>query len=176
MPARAALLHQLARIEAEKDALLAELDHCSPTRSEAVPYTGGWTVAQVITHLAVIEEGAVAYLNKKLEFKKHRPLPITTALRFVLLQAGIQLPVKYKAPAVVADIPATSYAVARARWCAAREELIRAYTSLPDGFLTHDLFKHPFMGRFNVVQAVRFIRRHARRHCGQVDRTLAALG
>ena len=83
MPARAALLHQLARIEAEKDALLAELDHCSPTRSETVPYTGGWTVAQVITHLAVIEEGAVAYLNKKLEFKKHRPLPDhhSTALR-----------------------------------------------------------------------------------------------
>ena len=173
---RSRLLEQLDRLEAEREVLIARLDAQPPRSVESAPPQGGWTVAQVVTHLAVIEEGAVAYLNKKLEFKKHRPLPITTALRFVVLQAGIQLPVKYKAPAVVADIPATSYAVARARWCAAREELIRAYTSLPDGFLTHDLFKHPFMGRFDVVQAVRFIRRHARRHRGQVARTLAALG
>jgi len=124
--------------------------------------------------LAITEEGALAYLNKKREWKKHGPVGFLSVLRLLGLNTGLRLPVKYKAPAVVADVPETSYAVARARWDLIRQRMRTAYAEIPEALIAHDLFKHPFMGRFNLLQAMRFMRRHMRRHAGQIRRVLHA--
>ena len=156
--------------------MLEVLDRSPPERLETSPAASAWSSAQVITHLAVVEEGALAYLNKKLEYRKHQPVSWIAGVRLLILNTGLQLPVKYKAPAVVAVIPRTTYADARARWCTAREALIASYSALPDGFLRHDLFKHPTLGRFDPARALRFVRRHMLRHERQIQRTLRAVG
>ncbi len=115
-------------------------------------------------------------MHKKLEVKSHGPAGISSTLRLLLLNTAIRLPLKYKAPPVVADVPATSYAVARARWDAVREKMRADYAAIDPAFIGHGLFKHPSLGRFNLSQGVRFMRQHMRRHAGQIGRTLAALG
>lgn len=173
---RSRLLHLLDRLEKEQQDLLRELDALPAELLVQRPSDGGWSVAQVITHLALVEEGAVAYLRKKLEVSKHGPVDIWSRLRLFVLNTGIRLPVKYKAPGVVGVVPATSYSEARERWVRAREDVRTAYAALMPELLGHDLFKHPLLGRFTPVQALSFLRAHARRHHGQVTRTLRALG
>lgn len=163
-------------MEGERQALLEKLDSFPPELLAQRPANGGWSAAQVMTHLAIAEEGSLAYLNKKREFKKHGPVGLSASWRLFVLNTGIQLPVKYKAPPVIADVPATSYAIARERWDTVRARMRSTYEELPEAFIGHDLFKHPFMGRFNLVQAVGFMRRHVRRHRAQIERTLASLG
>ncbi len=173
---RERLLHLFDRMEGERQALLRKLDAFPTERLAQRPANGGWSAAQVMMHLAIAEEGSLAYLNKKREFKKHGPVGLSTTLRLLVLNTGIQLPLKYKAPTIIADVPATSYAIARERWDTVRTRMRSTYEELPEALIGHDLFKHPFMGRFNLVQAVGFMRHHMRRHRAQIERTLASLG
>ena len=169
---RARLLHLFDRMERERQDLLRALDVIPPEQLAQQPRNSGWSPAQVITHLAIVEEGALAYMNKKREFKKHRPVGFSSVWRSILLNNGLRLPFKYKAPGIVAEVPATNYAMARSRWDDARARMRIAYTEIPEALIGHDLFKHPFMGRFDLVQAVRFMRRHMHRHAGQIRRAL----
>ncbi|MBK8499937.1 MAG: DinB family protein [Flavobacteriales bacterium] len=174
--ARPRLRRAIERAEGERERLLKVLDPLPHDLLERSPTAMVWSVAQVIAHLATIEEGALAYLTKKLHYGKHRPVSPSAGIRLLILNAGLRLPVKYKAPAVVAAVPPTSYADARARWCMAREGLIAAYSALPDELLLHGLFKHPALGRFDPARALRFLRRHMLRHVGQIQRTLRSAG
>lgn len=173
---RPRLLRAIAIAEGERSRMLEVLDRLPHDQLERSPAGTAWSASQVITHLAVVEEGALAYLNKKLEYRKHQPVSWTAGVRLLVLNTGLQLPVKYRAPAMVAVIPPTAYAVARARWCAAREALIASYSALPEEILRHDLFKHPTLGRFDPARALRFVRRHMLRHERQIQRTLRAVG
>lgn len=167
------LLRVFDLMEAERLQLLTHLDSVPEDRLAAVPSTGGWTVAQVITHLAMAEEGALAYLDKKLTVKKHGPIGFVSLRRLWFLNTALQLPVKYKAPAIVADVPATSYADARTRWDAVREAMRVRYSTLDDALARHDLYKHPMVGKLSALHGVRFMRQHARRHSGQIKRILS---
>lgn len=176
MPSRSSLLRAFDRMEAERSDLIAQLDRLPIEKLSVAPRPGAWTVAQVITHIAIAEEGSLAYLAKKHAGGRHERVSASAPLRLALLNLAISLPLKYKAPAVVADVPATGYAEARARWAAVRAAMRSTYEALPEAHIAHDLFKHPSVGRFNLLQGVRFMRRHARRHNGQILRTLRALG
>ncbi len=155
---------------------MAQLDRLPETKLAVAPRPGAWTVAQVITHIAIAEEGSLAYLTKKHAGGRHKPASASAPFRLALLNLAISLPLKYKAPAIVADVPATSYAEARARWAAVRTGMRSAYGAFPEADIAHDLFKHPSAGRFSLLQGVRFMRQHARRHKGQILRTLRVLG
>lgn len=176
MPSRASLLHAFDRMETERIALIAQLDRVPEKRLTAAPKAGAWTVAQVITHIAIAEEGSLAYFTKKHSGGRHKPVGTSAPFRLAILNLAISLPLKYKAPAVVADVPATSYGEAKARWAVVREKLRQVYETLPEAHIGHDLFKHPSLGRFTVLQGVRFTRRHVLRHRGQILRTLRTLG
>lgn len=171
---RARLLRLFEHMESERQDLLRTLDALPSEQLAQQPRNGGWSVAQVITHLAIAEEGALAYLHKKREVKKHAPVGLSSAWRLLVLNTGIRLPLKYKAPPVVADVPATSYAIARSRWDDVRERMRVVYAEVPVALISHDLFKHPVMGRFDLMQSLRFMRLHMRRHGKQIQRVLEA--
>ena len=91
-----------------KRQLYARLDPLSETALAAEPAPGKWSVAQVITHLAIAEEGALAYLLKKRDLGAHGPVPFSARWRMAALRAALYLPFKYNAPAVVATVPSLS--------------------------------------------------------------------
>jgi hypothetical protein len=67
-------------------------------------------------------------------------------------------------------------ATALARWAAVRSSMGAMYGTLEGSEVDHDLFKHPFAGKFDLVQGTTFMRWHVRHHAAQVVRTLRALG
>ncbi|MCB0769713.1 MAG: DinB family protein [Flavobacteriales bacterium] len=169
------LLAGFDRMERDRLRIVDELSHIPPERSAERPAPDAWSVAQVITHLAMAEEKALAYLEKKLEVKKHGPVGHGAPLRLWFLNTVIRLPLKYKAPAIVADIPCTSYAVAKERWAAIRLRTRQRYQELDEKLLGHDLYKHPILGKFNLLQGLRFMAEHVKHHEHQIQRILRAV-
>lgn len=175
MPSRKALFRVFEQMETERNALIVQLDGLPEPTLTTSPRPGGWSVAQVITHIAMAEEGSLAYLRKKHEGGRHKPAAFSGRWRLPLLNLAISLPVKYRAPALIAAVPSTSYGEARSHWEGVRAAMRRTYEALPEAHIGHDLFKHPTVGRFSLMQGLRFMRRHVRRHRGQILRTPTAL-
>ncbi|HQV51633.1 MAG: DinB family protein [Flavobacteriales bacterium] len=175
MSRSAALLQLFDGMERDRLALYARLDPLSETALAAEPAPGKWSVAQVITHLAIAEEGALAYLLKKRDLGAHGPVPFSARWRMAALRAALYLPFKYNAPAVVATVPSTSCSVAMERWAAVRNAMRSTYVSIPESEVGHDLFKHPIVGKFDLIQSVKFMHHHMRHHEKQIERTLRSV-
>ncbi len=175
MSSRTRLLKEFQHLQRERDALLAQLQPHAPDVLERVPANGGWSIAQVVVHLALAEESALAYMRKKLDHGGGQPVNFVGSIRLTLLNAALALPVRWKAPPIIATVPALPWPQAVARWEAVRTAMRDAYATLPPGLEHHALFKHPLAGRMDLVQGLRFMRRHVRHHRGQVQRTLRAV-
>jgi hypothetical protein len=174
---RKELLSAFAAAEADRKALLAKLD----TYDEAVltrkPAPDAWSVVEVLAHLVKAETGTLNYLRKKLEVGGHRKASVLAGLRKALLNFVLGLPIKFKAPKVAQLDKGVnmSYADAKAQWNAVREGLGTEYQLIDEQLIAHNLFKHPFAGKLNLVQSTEFMRQHMLRHVGQVERTLKAV-
>lgn len=175
MPTQAQLLKQFATFETERQVLLAKLERLDPVFLQTAPCPGAWSVAQVMLHLAMAEGSAMAYLRKKLEVGGHGPVCLTAPLRLLLLNTAMDLPLKFNAPAIVATVPACTYADARAQWDAVRSDMRRVLAGVPENYVGHGLFKHPSAGKFDLVQGLQFMTRHVRHHQGQINRTVRQL-
>jgi len=172
MATRKALDEAFEKLELQRHGLIERIVKFPPQDLATPPAAGGWSVAQVITHMAMIEEGSLAYLRKKYTGDRHRPVGAFSILGVLLLKVALASPIKFMAPATVAAVPVLSFAEATARWDTVRHEMHSAYPTVKDEHLHHDLFKHPLVGRFDLVQALSFMHAHHQRHLGQIDRIL----
>lgn len=175
MADRKALLARFSKLEAQRSALLRVLEGETSERLEQQPKPGTWSVAQVILHLAIVEEGVLNYVDKKRSLGGHGPVGPFAPLRLALLNTALALPLKFKAPAVVATAPECSFAEARQRWQTVRERMEQCFTTIPEELIGHGLIKHPSAGKFDLVQGLRFVRWHVRHHGPQISRTLRSL-
>ena len=170
-----ALIHVFDTMERDKLALYARLAPLSEAVLTARTAPEKWSVAQVMTHLAMAEEGALAYLLKKRDIGAHQPVPISATFRLAALRIALNLPLRFKAPAVVAIVPSTPASVAMERWTAVRNMMRTTYDSIPEKEVGHDLFKHPMAGKFDLIQSVKFMHDHMRHHEKQIERTLRSV-
>ncbi len=174
MANRKELLAEFGIMETERQQLLKQLEPYSSEVLEKKPDENSWSVTEVIYHLVVAEGGALKYMRKKLEVGGHDKAKATAGLKQRFLNFMVSLPVKYKAPKVVelpSDISIT-YAEAVKQWNDVRNGLKSDYGSLDENLIGNELFKHPAMGKMNLVQSVRFMRQHMNRHIGQIEKTL----
>jgi len=174
MPQRTALLRRFAKLEAQRTALLRTLEGVPQEHLERSPGDGKWSVAQVILHLAMAEEGLMNYIDKKRSVGGHAPVGLDAPLRLGLLTTALALPFKYKAPAVVAQVPTVGYGEACTRWEAVRARMAQTFRDIPEELIGHGLIKHPTAGKFDLVQGMRFVHWHVKHHLPQVHRTVKA--
>jgi hypothetical protein len=64
----------------------------------------------------------------------------------------------------------------RARWDEVRERWRERLESYPDALQRKAIFRHPFAGRLNMRQTLRFLDDHLLHHTRQVERFAALLG
>lgn len=169
------LLARLGRMESDRLSLMQRFAGIPSHKLAERPGPDKWSVAQVMMHLVVAEEGAQAYLKKKLAYGGHRRAGLLSGLRLALLQLAIRSPFRYKAPAVVADIPDCSFEAANERWASVRADMRRTYAELDEAAIGRELFKHPMAGRLSLLQGLAFMHDHMVRHTGQIERTLVAV-
>ena len=175
MPDRRTLLARFSKLEAQRSALLRMLENEAPQRLEQAPQAGAWSAAQVVLHLAMAEENMVNYIDKKLSVGGHGVPGASAPFRLALLNLALALPIKFKAPKVVATIPEVSFEEARIRWQNVRERMVETFATIPEPFIGHGLIKHPSAGKFDLVQGLGFVHWHVKHHQPQFRRILSSL-
>lgn len=175
MATRKALDEAFEKLELQRLELIDGLGKFLPQDLAKPPVAGGWSTAQVIAHMAMIEEGSLAYLVKKYTSESHHSAGSFSMMRLLLLKTALISPIKFKAPRSVANVPILSFTEATTRWDTVRCEMRKMYATVKDEDLGHGLFKHPSVGRLDLIQALGFMHAHHHRHLGQVHRILRGI-
>lgn len=161
-------------IEKERKAIFEKLKSAPEELLMKSPGTNRWSAVQALQHLVVAERGTNMYLQKKVLGKdKVKQSGLVNVLRMVVGKVAFAIPMKFKAPKVVADPPAdVSLAETEKQWDAVRNDFHAIVKALEERDLSKELFKHPIMGRLDIYQTVDFFEIHMRRHAEQAYRTL----
>lgn len=162
-------------LEHQRKSLIRQVKQLSPDQFNHSPAPGKWSVNQILMHIIEAEQLSLAYMKKKkLGIEGLANAGIAETLRLWLLIFSQRIPVKYKAPKIVAENTkqASSLDEAEARWQAVREELISFLNGIADGDSRKVIYKHPIAGRLNARQAMVFFREHIIHHMPQIKRLM----
>jgi uncharacterized damage-inducible protein DinB len=174
-----------------KDSILLEFNRYSAEVHQLIEEAGrydeevlntkngpGWSAAQVMWHLILVEENSLKKLKKKLSYQPtlHKA-GINTEVRSFLLKLFLKLPLKWKAPRITGDehIPGRSnLAEITRRWLASLEDWNSFLRQLPEDLADKSIYNHPRAGRITQKQTLAFFRQHLERHAGQMRRAIEA--
>ena len=169
-PRIAEVVTALALAQQEMYTTLAQLPM---DRVEATPPIGGWTLAQVIDHLAIVEDGGGRLIGKLLKAAEGTietsQEPIAPTLeRFQIWHPSQPI----VAPEMVAPAARPAVADAIARQSMARSRLLTALEEASGRDLAAVTAPHPVIGPLNAYQWALVTAQHQRRHLVQL-RTIA---
>jgi hypothetical protein len=170
-----ALGPRLERLEASRARALALLVPYDAAALNRAPAPGRWSALQVLHHVVESEAATLGYIRKKMQAGASLPAAgLGSRLRRMVVQLGLALPLRFKAPAVAAGVPGVVEPDRlRARWDAVRSgwrELLEAFPSDLEGRL---VFRHPFAGRMDLADTLAVLQAHLDHHVPQVERALA---
>ncbi len=164
------------RLERQRHALLDELLAHTPAQLAFIPAPGSWSLAALIQHLVLVEEGTLKFLT----LKAPRPANGRTFMhrvRWTLVRLVGPGPYRAKAPnaAIIpgADVPVEKLV---ARWGAARVELESYLERITDPQIDLLVFKHPIAGPLPIMDTLQFLELHLIHHGHQIRRIRAAPG
>jgi hypothetical protein len=144
------------------------------------PAAGSWSVAQIIQHLALVEDRVVKDLEKGVS---RPPRRVSFVRRFVPTSIVSSRLLRVKAPQAVDPENAGSTevneipgkAVAIANYNRARNDLKSLCATHGNERLRQVVFKHPFLGQIDGVATVSFVGYHEHRHYKQIREVLKKL-
>lgn len=172
---KAEFLNCNAKYGAKVDALLRELSKIPEETLNRRPANGGWSAAQTVWHLIMVEELSFKYVQKKLSFGgSFEKVGIGARWRSFWLKIALGMPVKFKAPATSGDnLPGHStFAEISAYWEKTRAAWSDFLSQMPEALEDKSVYKHPRAGRLGWVQMLDFFAEHFDRHRLQIERAL----
>jgi len=166
---------KLSLLESTRLGMLEKLKKFDAQKLNTPPAPGKWSVAQVIYHLNKAEGNSIIYVSKKrMDIDNLQNAGLWEGFKLWLVKIAFALPFKYKAPAVLGDMPDNvDYNTITAEWENTRKRLKELIASLPEDMLAKNIFKQPAAGRLNIYQMLDFMQSHFNRHLGQVERIVA---
>lgn len=174
----APLQRRLQRLAAGLDTLLLQLEAYDDEQLNRQPGPGRWSAMQVLQHLMLAEKLSQGYLQKKRSVPAGQ-LPaagLGTFWRAMLVWFFLYLPLKRKAPAMVAEeaMPAyASLAETAETWKQQRAALAQLLTSLDPSLHQKAFYRHPLAGLLTTAGMLDFFRWHFERHLRQLHECLA---
>jgi uncharacterized damage-inducible protein DinB len=176
---KAEILQSNAKYGAKVDALLQHLLKIPEDALNRRPAEHGWSAAQTAWHLIMVEELSYNYVQKKLGFGgSFEKVGLGVHWRSLLLKITLNMPLKFRAPAMSGDnLPAYStHAEIRERWQQNREKWTDFLAQMPEALVDKAVYKHPRAGRLGWLQMLSFFSVHFERHRWQIERALRAAG
>lgn len=172
------VLKRLDRVHEKLMATVAPLDEVLFAQA---PAAGSWSVAQIIQHLALVEDRVIKDLGKEVS---RPPRKVSFAKRFVPTSIVSSRLLRVKAPqavnpetnagpADVKEIPGKATAIAN--YNRARNDLKTLCATHGNERFRQIVFKHPFLGEIDGVATVSFVGYHEQRHYKQIREVLKKL-
>lgn len=136
----------------------------------------GWTVAEIIEHLATVENGGLRIAQKLLKESDRENVvwngTFREPLSFAEKAAQIQ-DRKLQAPERIHPTGTVSVAESLAKMDENRQALNELRLQLEAIDVSNATFPHPFFGELNAYQWLVVVGLHERRHLAQIERILA---
>lgn len=167
MRAPMSALRQLDRIEQKRTSLLDAVARLEPSRLDAHPVPGKWSIREIIEHLVLAERSVLGDLSGLQE----RPRSFRHRVRYLIVMGVLRGRIPVRAPST-AMLPTGERSLPELRetWDESHRRL-RAYVSgLDRRGLRRAVFRHPFAGPLPVPQALRMLEAHLATHTRQIDR------
>ncbi len=133
-----------------------------------------WSVLEICNHLMVIEQLSIGYIRNKIEkADQAKPVNFKSKIKTILLKIALKLPLKFKAPKTVTQIPAPkTFSDLNMIWDMTRKELWKVIEKVPEGSYHKAFFKHPITGYMTIEDMLDFFILHTKHHIKQIKRTL----
>ena len=148
--------------------LLEELDE---KQLNSRPAEDKWSITQIIFHLVKAEQLSVISINKEIRNTEYRKAGISALVRSSLLKYALMSPLKFKAPAILGNMPA-EYDIEelKTKWVTVRNKLNSALGEVDKELGKKYLFTHPYAGKLNIYQTMDFLLQHFNHHNRQIVR------
>ncbi len=168
------LFKKFQKLENDRQALYDTIKHIDNDELNKKPASGKWSPLQVIDHLRQAESMGLDYIQKKRENPDQvENVKMIGWLRLTLLDAALKLPVKYKAPALFQE---SAHELDKNEllneWVKVRQGLSHVVNDITPEEAQKGLFKHPAVGKLNLLQALSFMTIHQHRHKKQIEQML----
>jgi len=172
-------LNRLDKVNDKLTAIVASLDDESFARQ---PAGGGWSVAQIVQHLALVElrvtrdlERAISRPPQRVSFIRRFVPTSIVSLRLLRVKAPQAVnPEVNSGPDATGAIPGKSATIAN--YNRARNDLKSLCATHGNDRFRQIVFRHPFLGEIDGVAAVSFVGHHELRHFKQIREVLKQLG
>lgn len=166
------------QMEATKATLLKSLATLDAATLNRKPDAHTWSILQVIAHLTKSEGGTLQYIKKKTQDPAVLPKAgLLPWVRIAVLVAGVRSPLKFKAPAAIAEVPETgAFQAASFAWAEVREDWREFVDTFPAALNDRMIFRHPFVGLLGPAQTMIFLNQHLENHVRQITSIRRTLG
>lgn len=171
-PAHPRLVEIAAFLRTSRDELLAAAAAVPDERWTDAPLPEGWSAAQVLEHLRIVEHGVLRLLQKLGAEARAAGHPLESVTDPVIDQAFIartrDRTQRIEAPPRVTPVAAPARTEALAGIARERADLLAAMTD-SDGLALGTLtWVHPVLGPLNLYQWLVFVGAHELRHAAQL--------
>lgn len=172
----AGIRSSLERLQDERRTLLDALAGLDEARLRRPGPGGGWSVLQILGHVALAEQLTLAYLHKKMQDTSAIPRAGAASFwRLAVLKVALRSPLRAKAPERVAHPEAdTTFAAVRAHWDGVRQGWQDLVEAFPPSLVDRAVYRHPRVGRMRLAHTIDSLREHLVHHRRQIDRRLAS--
>ena len=164
-------------LEKSRNRLLDELEGLDDELLNLPPAAGKWSINQIIYHLIEVEKVTTGYVNNKLQKQENLGASsFSNSFKSMLLKLALRSGRKYKAPAVVANVPETGMLhKLRQQWDDTRFKLEDVLNEITPQHMDKCLFKHPFVGPLSINQTLAFLQDHFEHHERQIQQLKRSL-
>jgi hypothetical protein len=167
----------LSYMDSTREALLATTARVNRTFASIRPRQGEWSVADILTHLAMVEGGVARLVAKSVDWARSNGVgaaqPVDSVLTSLDTFQLTDRSHKRTAPAMVTPEITKSVDESLAALKESREQLRQALLAGADLDLSIVKRPHPVAGEINLYQWALFVAQHEERHRRQIEHTLA---
>jgi hypothetical protein len=158
-----------------RERLKASVSSISPEESTALPDGEKWTIAQIVEHISLVEDGIGRICSKLLSKAQaeERSSEGSISLSAAFIEKGGELArTKVQAPEVVQPTGERSIAESLAKLEENRRKLRLIQPLFESHNATDYKFPHPYFGEISAVEWLTLVGGHEMRHIKQIERLL----
>ncbi len=163
------------RLEKEKQRIVDYL-HLFP--ADQLKQTAGaqWSMVQAMRHIQMSEQASLDYMQKKMQAGDTIPKQtFKSAFLLQVMSLVFRLGIRFKAPDIIAMPKNGSLDDLLNDWESTRRQMEDYLKKYPNQMAAKAPYKHPYVGRLTVKNALRFFLSHQKHHYRQLKRISKSL-
>jgi uncharacterized damage-inducible protein DinB len=175
MASLAGVRSRMDRLQADRLALFDSVGGVAPERLKSARDDGGWSILQILNHVALAEQHTLFYIHKKMQDpSKLPPAGPLSFWRMAIVVVALRSPYKAKAPERTAHPEADTTLIAvRDHWDGVRRDWQHLVDSFPAPLVDRAVFRHPRTGLMSLAHTLAFMQAHLDHHRRQIARRIA---